>query len=71
MGRRKKERSLTIDFDRICRRYGPIDDVATECVLMRADEIQALRHKDVDGCTVVTAAQKMGISKSVFGTLYK
>lgn len=71
MGRKKKERCLTIDFDHICTRYGPIDDVATECVLMRADEIQALRYKDVDGCTVVQAAEKMGISKSVFGALYK
>lgn len=59
MGRKKKERSLTIDFDHICRRFGPIDDVATECVLMRPDEIQALRYKDVDGYTIVQAAEKM------------
>lgn len=71
MGRKKKERSLTIDLDRICRRFGPIDDVATECVLMRPDEIQALIYKDRDGYAIIQAAEKMWISKSVFGSLYK
>ncbi len=71
MGRKKKERCLTIDFEKVCKRFGPIDHDATACVLMRPDEIQALRYKDVDGLTVMQAAEKMGISKSVFGTMYK
>ena len=71
MGRKKKERSLTMVLDQICKRFGPIDDVATECLLLRPDEVQALRYKDIDGYSIIQAAEKMGISKSVFGSLYK
>ncbi len=75
MGRKKKERNITIDMSCICHCYGPcdpwIDIKKLETIIMQSDELQALQLKDWDGLTMVEWAKKMWISKSVFGSIYK
>ena len=41
-----------------------------EKVMLYPDELQALVYKDLDHLTMQTAAQKMGISKTVFAGIY-
>jgi predicted DNA-binding protein (UPF0251 family) len=72
MGRKKKCRTIHIDMDKVCRRFGPLDgSEADDCVVLESDELQALKYKDMDHKTIVEAALLMGVSKSVFGDIYK
>lgn len=41
-----------------------------EQVVMYPDELQALSYKDLDELTMQEAAEKMGISKTVFAGIY-
>lgn len=54
----------------VCDVFGPIDRDVDERVVLTACELQALKYKDIDRDTMVVAAEKMGISKSVFGEIY-
>jgi predicted DNA-binding protein (UPF0251 family) len=41
-----------------------------EKVILYPDELQALAYKDLEDLTMQAAAQKMGISKTVFAGIY-
>lgn len=40
-------------------------------VYIQPDEVQALAYKDLDSLTMQDAAEKMGISKTVFAGIYQ
>ena len=76
MGRKKKCRTIDLDMWSICYSFGPLSYSEEErekmpCLLMEADELQTLKLKDGEWLTMVEWAERMWISKSVFGEIYK
>lgn len=75
-GRKKKCRVIDFDTNRmVCHCFGPTALSKKELHLLPkeklwTDELQALIYQDIDGLTMLAAAKKMGISKTVFATIY-
>lgn len=75
-GRKKIARRVYIDTDNlICQCMGPVklpkkQLKQLEQVVLYSDELQALAYKDLDDLTMQVAADKMGISKTVFAGIY-
>lgn len=75
-GRKKIERTICIEAESlICGCMWPIKvdpslRPTLEKVTLYPDELQALAYKDLDDLNMQEAADKMGISKTVFAGIY-
>lgn len=75
-GRKVKERVVCIDTDQlVCSCMWPLKLPKKELrqleqIILERDELQALAYKDLEDMTMQEAADKMGISKTVFAGIY-
>lgn len=75
-GRKKITRTICIDSESLvcgCMwpiKVDPLVRPTLEKVMLYPDEVQALAYKDLDNLTMQQAAEKMGISKTVFAGIY-
>ena len=68
-GRRRKERIVDADHSGVCFKPCGVRKTDLERVVLREDEMEAIRLADYEGLYQQECADKMGISRTTFSRL--